>query len=224
MRLYHGTSERHVESILKNGLCTRAVTGEANNFLECPSHDDCVYVTTCYAPYFAGVAAGKAKDRWAVVELEVEEEDLLPDEDFLEQATRHHADDPRSKLSMVERTAYFRENLFDYAPYALDSLSNLGTAAVPDGVPITNILRISLFTPTRNNYVWSMAMDPTISLMNHRFLSARYKELTRWFFEPDVVPEQLHAGVWEHFTAEARRLAQVYIEDRAALELLILTQ
>lgn len=214
MILYHGTSERHVERILKEGLRSRKFTKMQSNFTRHPSHTEMVYLSNCYAPYFAAHAS---KDgRWAVIEVDIDVENLLPDEDFLAQASRgtHRI----QTLSLEERTAEFKEDLHAYADQALESLKHLGTVAHDAFVRKSEIKRIALFDHSKNMYMAIMALDPSISLINHKILGNHYETLTRWFFEP-VQPEELHSMTWAVFNADQRQILAERVQNRAGLEL-----
>jgi hypothetical protein len=214
MILYHGTSERHVERILKEGLRSRKYTKMRSNFDKHPSHTEMVYLSNCYAPYFA---ANASKDgRWAIIEVNVDEENLLPDEDFMEQASRgtHRI----QTLSLEERTAEFKEDLQAYAEHALDSLKHLGTVAHDGMIRDTEIERIALFDHSKNMYMAMMALDPTISLLNHKILGKHYENVTRWFFE-SVEPEDLHQMSWIMFDADQRQVMADKVNNREGLEL-----
>ena len=214
MILYHGTSERHVERILKEGLRSRKHTKMESNFTKHPSHTEMVYLSNCYAPYFA---ANASKDgRWAIIEVDVDEGNLLPDEDFLEQASRgtHRI----QTLSLEECTSEYKEHLFEYAHHALASLKHLGTVAHDAFVRKSEITRISLFDHSKNMYIAMMALDPSISLINHKILGKHYETLTRWFFEP-VQPEELHSMSWIIFDADRRQFIAEQVQSREGLEL-----
>jgi len=214
MILYHGTSERHVERILKEGLRSRKHTKMESNFTKHPSHTEMVYLSNCYAPFFA---ANASKDgRWAIVEVEVDECNLLPDEDFLEQASRgtHRI----QTLSLEERTAEYKEDLHRYAEHALDSLKHLGTVAHDTVVKKSAITRVALFDSSKNMYMAMMALDPSISLINHQILGEHYENVTRWFFEP-VQPEDLHTMSWIIFDADQRQAIAEKVNNREGLEL-----
>jgi len=219
MILYHGTSERHVERILKEGLRSRKHTKMESNFTKHPSHTEMVYLSNCYAPYFA---ANASKDgRWAIVEVNVDKENLLPDEDFMEQASRgtHRI----QTLSLEERTAEYKEDLQAYAEHALDSLKHLGTVAHDAFIRRSEITRISLFDHSKNMYMAMMALDPTISLLNHKILGKHYENVTRWFFEP-VPAADLHTLSWIMFDADQRQVMADKVNNREGLELTICTK
>lgn len=214
MILYHGTSERHAASIIKEGLSGRKYTKMASNFTEHPSHEEMVYLSNCYAPYFAGNTSQDG--RWALIEVDVTEENLLPDEDFLEQASRQQR---TLKGSLRERTQAFKKDLRGYDHLALDSLKHLGTVAHDGRILPSEIRRAVLFDSSKNAYMALMALDPCISLINHRILGSHYETLTRWFFEPDVTAEALHRMSWPAFDADQRQILAEKVQNREGLEL-----
>jgi len=216
MLLYHGTSAAYLESILKEGLKPRSVTKNSNYQLH-PSREDCVYLTDAYAPYFAAVASDK-HGKWLLVEVDVSIEDLLPDEDFIEQATRGikgHLHD----LSMLERTKYYRDKLENYAHHAHDSLKGLGTVAIKGGVPAASITRVSEFDPESNNYIVMTALDPSISILNYKFMGSKYRALNRWFFEDDVTPVDIQGEVLSFQSEEQIREQALALAKRSGLKI-----
>lgn len=180
MKLYHGTALRHLDGIREHGLIPRG--DRPGNWPEFPSRDDLVYLTTAYAPHFAKCAA-KEKEPWVIVEIESDNlpDSLLPDEDFLEQATRK--DPLLTGWSLAQRTKFFRSNIHDYAQYAQDSIESLGTCATAH-VPISAIERYSIFDSTSNATVAYWMIDPTISVLNYQIKGSYYRLLSKWFFEP----------------------------------------
>lgn len=111
MKLYHGTTEAVARKALTEGLVPRGALGIESTW-DVESHPECIYLTNAYAGYFAANAT-ELGDRWGIVEIDSEalcERYLLPDEDFLEQATRRFLDAPDSQFrhlidqSMADRT------------------------------------------------------------------------------------------------------------------------
>jgi hypothetical protein len=69
-------------------------------------------------------------------------------------------------------------------------------------------------------YMAMMALDPTISLLNHKILGKHYENVTRWFFE-SVEPEDLHMMSWIIFNADQRQAIAEKVNNREGLELTI---
>lgn len=190
MIMYHGTTGVVALAALKEGLKPRSVTG-SSNWEHCPSNPECVYITDVYGTYFANCASGKGEiDLLGVVEINTDLLDakrLLPDEDYLEQATRK---DPDSKIPddwpIEQRTAHFRklmvfnQQLFDH------SVRGLGTAAHRGVIPPRAISRVSVVDITKNKHIALVLGDPTITCINHKLLSYRYKMATRWWMGDKV--------------------------------------
>src|SRR5436305_754281 len=72
MKLYHGTTGTLAKKALKQGIKPRSETGR-NNWERAASHPKCVYLTTCYAGYFAAMA----KQRGRMVGILEVDADLL---------------------------------------------------------------------------------------------------------------------------------------------------
>lgn len=210
VKLYHGTSERVARAAWREGLQSRQFQGETDedrSRWDFPSGYDRIYLTNCYAPYFAMVAANDDRwsdnGRWAIVEVDADGLDLLPDEDFLEQASRGRDDlptddedfgPPWSELheagsDVHARTRWFRDYAWHFDHMAEQSLEHLGTCAVFDEVPPNHITRVVLFDPSAcegNRVAAAMALDPQISLLNYRFMRGKYKSLLSWFLGEEV--------------------------------------
>lgn len=198
MKLYHGTTEAIARRALKCGLKPRGTTKQGGNW-EMESQPDCVYLTETYAPYFAFSATNDAAETWGIVEVDIgllDEDNMRPDEDYLEQVTRGHG--PAPAASMEERTLWYRERLDEFAHHWTGSVASLGNAAHMGLIHKKAITRIALYEPRSNPYITMTAVDPQISLANFAFMSDKYRTLTRWFFGDDVSPEHLDASfLWE---------------------------
>jgi len=194
MKVYHGTSRSAAEVALKSGLRPRGKS--KGNWESCPSRSDLVYLTTAYAAYFA-LAASKPGEDWAILEVDtdlLDEDLLLPDEDFLEQATRDNkafadswADVGYSPDgTMHERTAWFRERLEFFQACTEESVDGIGNCACCGGVlpeAITRAVAYSGFDrETSNPTITTLAVDPQITIMNYKFVGNKYRSLTSWFF------------------------------------------
>lgn len=198
MLLYHGTSERVARLALKQGLWPRAKLDEEEGNWEVESNPDHVYLTRAYAPYFAAQKS-KEGERWGIVQVDVKDVDMRPDEDFLEQATRTMSPKdiidmsvrPQKRLAtelaackgdMKKRTAWFRDHLTDFRALWAASIQKMGNACFNGNIPRWSIKRIALFDPDTNLYVTGTCLDPTITIINYRFCGAKYRMLTDWFF------------------------------------------
>jgi hypothetical protein len=194
VKLYHGTSAHIARQALTNGLLPRSESGADGNWEHtCPSNPELVYLTSAYAPYFA-MTATEPGELWGIVEVDtdlLDEYDFLPDEDFLEQASREQElpeDWGINGASMEDRTQWFREHLWQFRHLWEKSIEGLGNCAHEGVIPPEAISRISLYDSTSNPSLSMMAMDPAICLMNYRFCGEKYRALCEWFMGDDVKP------------------------------------
>jgi hypothetical protein len=210
MKLYHGTSERFLERILKNGLQPRG--RRKTNYKQNPSHPGGVYLTNAYALYYAMNVCNR-KDNPIVVEVDTERPSfnpfcLAPDEDALEQTGRARDGIPGD---MYERTKHYVAHLEQYAnmknvDLSLRALGNccyLGTV-MPSA--ITRIVRIE--RPKQQRFIWS-AMDPSIVIMNYYVCGPKYRNMVRWLFEetplePDPLSEAFRYGFTQYSLPDNR--------------------
>jgi len=182
--LYHGTTETVARAALAEGLKPRGVTKAEGNW-DCASHEDAVYLTTVYAPYFAYSAVDDdKKENWGVVEVDTRKlgkEHLYPDEDYLEQVARFNPEEFDIGPSMEERTDWFKEHLEDFKHLWEASLDGIGNCSFRGSVPPEAITRVAIFDPESNPTVAVTAIDPTITLMNYKICKEKYEALTQWF-------------------------------------------
>lgn len=195
MKLYHGTTEAVARAAFKNGLQPRAHTGADSNWKDNPSSPDLVYLTTAYAPYFA-MAACENGESWGIVEVDttdLETARFQPDEDFIEQASRGNELIPVSGI--VERTAWVRYRLDNFAHHWRDSIEGLGNCAYAGEVPGIAVTRVAIFDPSSNQMVTTVAKDPTITLLNYAIMGGKYRALSRWFMGEDITPNDIGESI-----------------------------
>lgn len=181
MKLYHGTSERYVESILRNGLTPRG-NRKGNWAHTVTSNGRAVYLTVAYPLHFAkGCVQGN--ERLALFEVDTDflPYDLLaPDEDFLEQATR---DDPKSAgglKDMKERTLWFRKRAFvEYKHHWRHSVEHMGTCTYYGRIAPQALRRVALVP---NMHELSQMSDPSVGIANYKIMGAYYRNLTALAF------------------------------------------
>jgi hypothetical protein len=201
--LYHGTSEAHARRIAHEGIRPRnAIEGDGESNWDIPSRPDMVYLTDVYAGYFAA-AASEDGEKWGIAEVVVDSVNLFPDEDYLEQASR--GDGPCPKGDMGERTRWYRDRLENFGHHALDSLEHLGNVAHCGPIPVKNVKRVVLFDPSKSGMIATMAVDPSISIVNHQYMSDKYRAMTQAIMRYRVKAEDLAGVFW-----------QVYDEDQRA--------
>lgn len=205
MRLYHGTSAATGRIIMEHGLHPRSVTegeeGKGNWEHTIPSNPECVYLTTAYAAYFAINAMGDDEKEIAIVEVESDDLDpdfFRPDEDFMEQASRNATLEGDGFDGLIEcgddmnkRTEWFRDNGWKFGHMWEQSIESLGNCCYEGGIDASDILRVSFVDVTKAASMATMAMDPTISLLNFGIMQGKYRSLTQWFMGEAVKPEAI---------------------------------
>jgi hypothetical protein len=159
--LYHGTSEKNADKILSEGFKDRLGSGVRNWKGNILSQAGFVYLTRAY-PFFYGMNATKSKEKCAVIQVEVDEKDLYPDEDFL-----RHGGVKEKKI-----------DLRDYKKYGKLSLEKLGNVAV-EPQDILRIIGKKLFDASEV-YMYS---DPSMSPLNYMFCGSYYRRLTDTWWE-----------------------------------------
>jgi hypothetical protein len=196
MKLYHGTSESRARKIMDEGLKPRGKSGKTNWKHTVESNPKAVYLTDTYPLYFAFTACGDSDERWAVIEVDtdlLDESKLHPDEDVLEQAGRNHDGLPGS-WGMVRRTRWYRKQAIDN-PNWDKSLKFMGTCGYYGTIPPEAITRVVFFDPKKHDTGFVLScIDASISLMNFKFCSKKYKGLLRWVMGEKVKPEE--TGYW----------------------------
>lgn len=221
--LYHGTNEDAARKALVEGLKPRGETGASNWDHTKPSYTDLVYLSRCYAPYFA-LNASEDSDKWGIVEIDtnfLDPELFYPDEDHL-----FFNDELDS-----EEAAVFRAHAPDnYRSMWLDSLESLGNCAYGGVIPPEAIRRIAVFDPGSNQSIVWAAIDPSITPMNHKFCGNFYADLTQWFFGGPMTPERMlnktGFSVPDDFfpdTEESRKQQAAYdkeLQDRSGLQII----
>ena len=186
MILYHGTDERSLQKILSHGIKPRAQTRRKSVWDEHPSMPDRVYLTVCYAPYFAAVASDGNRGRAVLLEVDWCHLDgalFRSDEDLIMQVTRESS--PILDDATLQRAW-------------THSLNLLGCVAYKGTIPMYAVTRYSLVNLEDNANIALMCLDPTISLMNYKLCSTKYKALTSYLMGDEVDVELLVGGIGDN--------------------------
>ena len=184
IRLSHGTSSRHLDSILRHGLKAR---GKAPSMWTCESNPRMVYLTNAYSLYFA-VNAAQHHDDTLIVEVEVPLSQLYCDEDAYAQAT-YAQSGQRQTLSLLEYTRLCRDGLHgernakQRRRYAAESLRLLGTACCRDVIAPECITRIARLPFEVVPSIFMSEFDPLISIYNYLLFAERYQRFQQSLFE-----------------------------------------
>ena len=159
--LYHGTSEKTAEKIMKEGF----KPDQKYNW-KVKSKKGFVYLSEVYAPFYA-LNATKS-DKLALIKVEVDSDDLYPEDDFIMLAKGK----PVYTQEELEKVDFEKEK-----PLWENSLHYLGNVAVkPDRI---KILGMKAFDA---KYLL-FKFDPVISPINFKFMGNYYKELNDWIFK-----------------------------------------
>lgn len=196
--VYHGTSEKNLDRIMKNGLTPRYEN--PSRWENYPSRTDMVYLTSAYPFYFAVKAAQEDGSRALVVEVDLDlldPDELYPDEDFIVQAGVRDPDFlaelKKQGIEEFDDIQFFvRDHLEVWQEAWEASLKGLGNCAYQGTVEPHTISRYCLFDYNARPELAVMTMDPQISLLNFQLLGNKYINLVEWMF--DDAPE-----LWDEF-------------------------
>lgn len=205
MKLYHGTSERHLARIKRAGLKPRG--HKKSNWKAHPSHPDAIYLTNSYAVFYANACA-RGKERLVVLEIDTDRLHpfmFRPDEDFLEQAGRGQDGVPGD---MKLRSQWYRDNLHHYKGYLTDgiaagtvvehspaalSLKHLGNCTYFSSIPPTAITKVAVINMDPVPQFVLDCFDPSIVLMNYKICGPKYRNSLKWLFGYELEYDPLEA-------------------------------
>lgn len=180
MLLYHGTSAKHIESILEHGLIPR---GKAESNWPASSSEHHVYLTQAYGMYFAQSARKAASEDLLIVEVDttlLDERNLHADEDSAAfswgrgNLASNFAPPPGADLK--QQAMHFSSLLPALADDGFDhvaSLEMLGNCSHHGVIPVSAISRILRYDASEGPW-WLTFHDPVISTLNFRFHGSEY--------------------------------------------------
>lgn len=177
MKIYHGTSELHLKSILLHGIKPRGM--KKSNWKDYPSRHDMVYLSTAYAPYFSLMGM----DKPVVFEVDMNElniDYLHPDEDFISQAIARQEKKPLKDVHDRVRNTIER-----YQHHWELSIEQMGNCCYLGKIPLNAITRYVTWDISAQSHVSLMASDPVISVINYQLCGEKYRNLTAWLFGDD---------------------------------------
>lgn len=189
MKLYHGTAARHLASIRKHGIRPRGRKVKGNWKHTVASNPKAVYLTNAYALYFAYNATNDddGKDQLAILEVDTDKLNivqLMPDEDWLEQATRTIKGNKMAPFGgMSMRTMWYRKRILDYWHLWTKSLDGLGTCCYYGTIPPSAITRVAtLSIAEHHRLLIEEGYDPIIFLANYKILGEKYRNSIKRLF------------------------------------------
>ncbi len=150
MRLYHGTKESSIESILEQGLTPRGTFNDGNYAGFLASRSDMVYLSSL-CPLQHAVRA-KGDGRLVVLEIDIDflsEGRMLPDEDGLLHETLLRERVPKHLYNFVFASRIGTVNPREQRHRWREILEGGGTTAHEGTVPTDAITRYALIDPIR---------------------------------------------------------------------------
>jgi hypothetical protein len=195
MLLYHGTTKTIAQKALTEGLKPRG-RRKGNWKHTVDSRRDAVYLTDIYGLYFAYCASkSDSNDTLAVIQVDTEKLNqnlFMPDEDFLEQASRGRTGEGFAsvKQSMKQRTEYYRKVAEYNRNLWHKSIENLGTVSYQGVIIPEAITKIAYVDMDKQKDIIFSAADASICLMNHKFCSNKYKAVTEWLFGKSITAQE----------------------------------
>ena len=178
--LYHGTTEKILSKILKEGLKPRGKK-KSNWDGFGTSRPDLVYLTNCYAPYYA-FSACKGKNKAVVIKLKIDPKEirLYPDEEFIFNCAGFKKEAEKTgKVQKIWNTINPKdfEMIFDRKERKESigwkkSLEYLGTVTA-EFIPKECIVGYYI---EKGKLEFVMNCDPSISPLNYKFCGQRYKK------------------------------------------------
>jgi hypothetical protein len=205
LKLYHGTSIKHLESILKQGIKPRGK--KQGVWDKCPSRHDRVYLSNCYAPYFAFSAD---EDTGVIFEIDTDKLDarkMGADEDVVAQVLHTHD----KTQDLFELTKSIKLEKFDAVWDK--SLEAMGTCSYKGAIPVKAITRYAIVDFSKATWLWVRCADISISLIHHAFCGKEQENLTAWIFGDEKL-ESIFDKVSPEKKAETERLNK----DRSAVK------
>ena len=188
MLLYHGTSLAHWESIKRDRQLKGRGASKGQWEHTVKSHPQCVYLTECYAGYFAmNAGAGRDQHHIALLEFNTEfiEGRLVPDEDAIERMMRGE-EGPRNRMALYRHTRKARSVVHKYvgSPAWRQSLELLGTCAHFGPLGLEHCTRVAIIEVAQQKALCWEWLQPSITPANRKFCHGRYLDLTARSFEP----------------------------------------
>lgn len=201
MILFHGTSFAHYESIMKRGILPRQVTGGEGTWVIPASGEDRVYLSNCFALYYA--VSASEDDDLLVLAIDTElldETQLVPDEDAIEQSFSL-APNKLSPMHGTEPGEERRSIAIDMARAMQgtrawnDSIEAIGGCAHIGTIPPSAIVKaVRIDTSNAPGWFWSMC-DTSASILSYMTSGITYRDMLEYMMGyRDSVRDQYEAA------------------------------
>jgi hypothetical protein len=178
MILYHGTTARHLRAILRHGLLPRRITGESNWSGDVESKEDFVYLTDAYPVYYAVGPAFDDEHAPAdllILKVDVDENRLYPDEDFIVWALAEGKQDVQDELRPFIDPREYKD------AWHL-SLEHNGVVCTPEVLP-ERILDHRVIARSESELIFELGLDSMPTPLNYEIIGSHYRRCIEVLFE-----------------------------------------
>jgi len=184
MILYHGTTARHLHAIHQHGLLPRRTTGESNWSGNVASKEEFVYLTDAYPVYYAvgpAFAVESAPADLLILKVDVNEDRLYPDEDFIAWALTNGIQGVRQ----AEMNPYIDPR--SYKDMWRLSLEHNGVVCTPEVSP-ERILDHHVIGRSETELIFELGVEPMPTPENYGLIGSHYRRCIEVLFEqgPDA--------------------------------------
>lgn len=130
MILFHGTTDKYLRKILKQGILPREEHGNSvYKKIELESREEFVYLTDRYPVFYAHFAEGYAGGRPCVIRCEIDDDMLFPDEEFIGTVLARQKHPKHKDLKAITKKMILEVDPWDYQHEWPKSLKFMGTVA-----------------------------------------------------------------------------------------------
>ena len=172
LTLYHGTNLKALKKIKIQGIKPRNKKKSNWETGIGKSRPDLVYLTNCYACYYANASCQHKNDEPIILKLKIDPNkiELYPDEEFIfriEQDKGNISNDPEKAIEYYETIDPIK---FQYLwQLSLEYMGTITTNFIPPEAIIG-------YAEEPRKLAFAMNCDPCISIMNYKICGEMYKE------------------------------------------------
>jgi len=177
LTLYHGTSSSNFKKIKTEGIKPRG--RKKPNSENMKSRNNLVYLSNCYACYYARNASNKKGDKLIILKIQIDTNKikLYPDEEFIYHLLKFNKADNKEmaeelyRLINPKKLSKELSKMIKRLPTWKDSLKFMGTVSA-DFIPPEAIVEYAKVEVMES----LMLCDPCISPLNYRIMNITYKK------------------------------------------------